>query len=178
MYKIASALLIGISLYSAEILKISPKEEKELGIQTQTLQKMTKISLGSFNAKVMQSQKETHFLGVKLAGVVQEIYVHKYAHVEKGQKLLRLQSSELLTLQKEYIEADIESAAAKKSYERDLKLEQKGVIAKKRLFESRRIFDAAKVAAEVNAEQLLSYGMSKEELKKVQKTKKPIGSFE
>ena len=173
MYKITGALLIALSLYSSEIVEISAKQEKELGIQTQALENIEKISLGSFNAKVMQSQNETHYLSTKVAGVVQEIYTQKFAHVKKGQKLLKLQSSELLNLQKEYIDADIQNAAAKKSYERDLKLEQKGVIAKKRLLESQRLFDSAKVLAEINAQELLAQGISKEELQKIQKTKKP-----
>ncbi len=173
MYKIVSTLLLGVSLLSAEILKITPKEEKKLGIQTQSLEKVKQITLGSFNAQVLQSQKETLYVSAKLQGVVKEIYTHKYADVKQGEKLLRLQSAQLLNLQKEYIAANIEHAAAKQRYERDLKLEQKGVIAKKRVLESKRLFDTAKSAEEISTEELVAYGVSKADLEKVVKTKKP-----
>lgn len=172
MMKIFLALCVGAVLF-AKTIELSPSQIEALGIETQRLQKINSISIGSFNAKVQQSQKSTHFLGAKLSGVVQEIYTHKYAHVEKGQRLLRLQSSELLILQKEYIDADMQSDATKKSYDRDVRLEKKGVVSKKRLLESKRLFVAAEVAKEVSAQRLMSYGISKEELQNLEKRKTP-----
>jgi multidrug efflux pump subunit AcrA (membrane-fusion protein) len=172
MYKIAAALLSALTLWSAQLIELSQTQQDELGIQTQALTEIQTLSLGKYNAKVVQSQKDVLSLSLCVSGRVEAIYVQKFARVKQGQKLLSLQSSELLEMQQAYIDSQIQNAAAQVNYERDVKLEAKGVIAKKRVLETKRQLDSRKTFLALQKNKLLAQGFNTQALKKLENTQR------
>lgn len=174
MYKIIGIILVSMTLCSAQTIKISQEQQQSLGIKMQATTKMQHIALTPYNGRVVQSKKDTISLSANLDAIVQEIYVSRFSHVRKGEKLLTLKSNALLNLQKEYIESNIKYNYAELSYKRDVKLEEKGVISQKRVLESKSNYDSSRLALKLNENQLLTNGFTTAMLQRIKSTSKPI----
>lgn len=174
MYKIIGLTLLAMTLYSAQIIEISQEQQNDLGIKTQSASMMQNIALQPYNGRVMQSQKDTISLSSNLEAIVQDMYVNKFAHVKKGEKLLTLKSNALLNLQSDYLESNIQNKNAELNYKRDVKLEAMGVISQKRLMESKNIYDSSRLSLKLSENKLLTNGLSKSTLARLKSTKEPI----
>ena len=167
--KILTLLTLGFLTLFATI-DISQKQESELGIKTTKLKKATTIEFGAYNAKVSLDAKDIVSIGLAVDSVVIDIFVKSLEYVKKSQKLLSLRSSELLNLQKEYINALIESDNAQKSYQRDEKLFSEGIISQKTLLISKKEKLNSQLRVKLSESELLMSGFDDALLKRVRET--------
>lgn len=171
---IISITLACLSLYSAQTIEISQKQQSDLGVKTQSVKVVESVSLTPYNGTVVLDKKDIISISSNIESIVKEIYVSDFAEVKKGQKLLSVKSNALLSIQRDYIESTIESESAFKNYERDLSLEQEGIISKKKLLASKNLKSSLAVRVKLNANQLLTNGFTKSMLKKLIATHQPI----
>ncbi len=151
-------------------IEISKKQESELGIKTAKVQKATTIEFGAYNAKVSLDAKDIISVGLTVDSLVLDIFVTKLSSVKKGDKLISLRSSELLKLQKEYINALIEKQNLLKNYQRDEKLFKEGIISQKNLFTSQKEKLNSELRVNLSEGELLMSGFDKVLLKRVRDT--------
>lgn len=174
MKKIISLTLACLSLYGAQNIEISQKQQSDLGVKTQAVSMVDSVSLSPYNGTVVLDKKDIISISSNIESIVQEIYVSDFEEVKKGDRLLSIKSNALLSIQRDYIEAIIESSSAVENYERDLKLEEEGIISKKKLSASKNLHSSLLVRVKLNANQLLTNGFTQTMLNKLSSTHKPI----
>ncbi|MCW8837704.1 MAG: efflux RND transporter periplasmic adaptor subunit [Thiovulaceae bacterium] len=174
MKKIFILLVVGLSLFGSQVIKISQEQQDDLGINIQKTITIDSINLGPYNAKVTLDKKDIISIGSNVDAVIKDIFVRKLEHIKKGQKLLSLKSNELLNLQEKYIKALIDSKNIQKNYLRDEKLQQQGIISNKKFLESLQKKQSSDLVVRLSANELLSSGFSDDMLKRIQKNYQPI----
>lgn len=167
--KILTLLILSfLSLFAT--IELSQKQQDDLGIKNTKVTKASSIEFGAYNAKVTLDAKDIISIGLAVDAVVIDIFVTKLEYVKKGSKLLSLRSSALLNLQKEYINALIESDNALKNYQRDERLYKEGIISEKNLLASQKEKLNSQLKVKLNEGELLMSGFDNSLLKKVRDT--------
>jgi len=174
MKKIMSLTLACLSLYATQTIEISAQQQLDLGIQTQVVTVVEDISLSPYNGTVVMDKKDVISISSNIESIVKEIYVSDFQKVKKGQKLLSMKSNALLSIQRDYIESIIKSRSASENYERDVKLEQEGIIPKKKLSASKNLLSSLLLRVKLNENQLLTNGFTDDMIKVLRNTYKPI----
>ena len=174
MKKICTLLVVSLSLYGAQIIEISKKQQKDLGVKLQEVSSVNSITVGPYNGIVTLDKKDIISVGSTVDAVVENIYVRKLDHVKKGEKLLSLKSNVLLNLQEKYIKALIESKTIDKNYERNKKLQSDGIISQKKFLASLQEKQSSDLRVKLGANELLASGFSNDMLMRVQKNHQPI----
>jgi len=108
-----------------------------LGVTLVAPESVTRAPSISVPARVVVPPGSDRILGSPLGGLVTDLAVSAGQSVEEGQVLARLQSSELLAQQRAWLEAGIADRLAAQDEARDQRLFEAGVIAGRRLQESR-----------------------------------------
>lgn len=173
--KILSSLLLACTIATAgQIIQMTAKQGSDLGVRTQEVTKIDNVTYGPYSGVVVLDKKDIISIGANLESVVKNIYVRKFQEVKKGERLLTLRSNALLNLQKEYIEALIESENINETYERNLKLKAEGIISSKKLALSKKEKSNADLQIKLSKNYLLASGLDASMLKKIEKSHMPI----
>lgn len=174
MTKLITILLISLSMQANQIIEISELQESDLGVKTQKATKVEHVKLQPYNGIVMIDKKDIISVSSNIESIVKDIYVSDFEYVKKGQKLLMLKSNALLSIQKDYIQAILENDNVTKNYARDLKLEEEGIISKKRLLESKTLKDSQELKVKLGESQLLTNGFTSKMLDRLKTDARPI----
>ena len=103
-------------------------------------------------------------------GLITKLNVAIGDKVKKGEVLAQLNSSDLLTLQREYLKACSVLQLASDTYQRDKKLMEEGVIADRRWQETRNQYQSLSSEANEQRQLLEIAGMTADELNRLDKT--------
>jgi len=171
---LSSLLLVCAVVAAGQIIHMTPKQGSDLGVRTQEVTKVNSITYGPYNGVVVLDKKDIISVSANLESVVQNIYVRKFQEVKKGEKLVTLRSNALLSLQKEYIGALIESANINETYERNLKLKEQGIISSKTLALSKKEKSSADLQVKLSKNYLLASGLNTSMIKKIENSHMPI----
>lgn len=144
----------------------TPDQAEAAGVVTQTIAPSTKAMAGA----VLQGSAElpphaTELLSTPLAGVVQQVLVRPGQQVKAGEVVARLLSPELVTWQRELLQAQAQERLAADKLDRDEKLYAEGIIAGLRLQESRTQHRLAQIASKERQEVLRLAGASGDRLR-------------
>lgn len=136
------------------------------GVVTQAIAPSTKSLAGA----VLQGSAElpphaTELLSTPLSGVVQQVLVRPGQQVKAGEVVARLLSPELVTWQRELLQAQAQERLAADKLDRDEKLYAEGIIAGLRLQESRTQYRLAQIASKERQEVLRLAGASGDRLR-------------
>lgn len=101
----------------------------------------------------------TELLSTPLVGVVQQILVNPGQRVKAGEPVAQLRSTELVTWQRELLQAQAQARLAASKLERDEKLYAEGIIAGLRLQESRTQHELAQLALHERRQMLNMVGV-------------------
>ena len=174
MKKLMILILVALNVNATQMIKITDKQQQDLGVKTQKVIEIQSIELTPYNGTVVLDKKDTISISSNIESIVKEIYISDFEHVQRGQKLLTLKSNALLDIQREYIESLMQNQSALRDYRRDVKLEASGIISKKRLFNSIKLKNSAFISVKLNENQLLTNGLTKKSLQKIRITSQPI----
>lgn len=169
-----STLVVFATLVNAQTIKITKQQQHDLGVKIQKVKSVEDISFGPYNGVVVLDNKDIISVSSNVQSVIKEIFVRNYQRVSKGQKLLSIGSNELLNLQKNYIQAIIDNENINENYTRDIKLKADGIISHKKLSISKKDKENSDLSVRLSASYLLSSGLSKSMLKKIEQTHVPI----
>lgn len=150
-------------------INLSTLQRLNLGIKIGSLKKIENIPLLNAPATVAIPPDQEYIVSSSQAGLVKHLNKTVGDYVKKGQLLAKIKSPELLALQQNYLHAISKRQLAWVSFQRDKKLLEGGIIANKRLQETRSRYNSEDI--EVNAaRQLLAIaGMPKNEIKTLAK---------
>jgi len=174
MIKIISIIVLSVSIYGAQVIEISKKQQNDLGVKTAKVVSANSTSFGPYNGVVILDKKDIISISSNIDSSIENIHVSKLEHVKKGQKLLTLKSHALLNLQREYIQALIENNNINKNYDRNLKLQSEGIISSKKLLESQNKKQSSDFKVKLTRHQLLTSGFNRDMLIQLQTTHQPI----
>jgi membrane fusion protein, heavy metal efflux system len=163
--------LMGQVCAETAFLPLTDEQLERMGVQVAEI-KSTNIALGlHLPARVTIPPNNIHVVSTPQAGVVMKIFGAVGEEIKKNQLLARIQSPDLLNLQKNYLQALTRQALAKADWQRDQSLYKEGIIAKRRKLESQGRF--AETAADTNAQRelLRLSGMSEQALQTLSKTR-------
>ncbi len=147
-------LLGALAPAAAELLRISPEQRAALGIETAPLAASGDLHSARFPAQVAVPTAQLQVVTAPQAGVVEVLLVAEGEEIRQGQPLARIQSPRLLELQGEYLETGARFRLAESNYQRDRQLSKEGIIAERRLLESRATYQELS-ASQARLHQLL-----------------------
>lgn len=130
-----------------------------------TTQVITSANASPGTGLVLQGTVElpaqaTELLSAPLAGVVQQVLVSPGQQVKAGQAVAQLRSMELVTWQRELLQAQAQARLAASKLARDEKLYAEGIIAGLRLQDSRTQHELAQLAVRERRQMLQMVGVS------------------
>ncbi len=139
MKTLCSILLFTYTLpvIAAELIPFTTSQRQAMQIETKPLQAANSSTSGRLPGKVSVPNAQLHIVTAPQEGLVETLLVAGGEAVTRGQALAKIQSPALLALQSEYLEAQTRYQLAKSIYDRDQQLNDEGIIAERRLLESR-----------------------------------------
>jgi len=115
-----------------DLIKISPAQQRTLGIQTQALQPLEQGIRLDFPARVSIPNDQLRIVSTTVSGIAEHLEVAEGQAVRRGQPLAHIRSSELLELQKDYLQTLTQLQLAEHARQRDAELFRQGIIAQRR----------------------------------------------
>ena len=139
MKTLLSMLLFAIALptVATELIPFTQQQRQSMNIETALMQAATSRTSANLPGKVAVPNAQLHIVTATQQGLVETLLVAEGEVVTKGQALARIKSPALLALQSDYLEAYTRYQLAKTNYDRDQQLQKEGIIAERRLLESR-----------------------------------------
>lgn len=130
-------LIITHATHAAAPVTLTPAQIEALGIETVTIETTGTRFSGQLPGKVTVPNSQLQVVTAPQQGLVEALLVAEGDSVRRGQPLLRIQSPSLLALKGEYLEIHTRYKLAETNYRRDRQLNREGIIAERRLLESR-----------------------------------------
>lgn len=138
----AAGLLVGATASASE-LALGSAEIANLGIEFEVPEPADTAATIEARARVVVPPAADYVMASPLPGLVERVHARTGDEVSAGQALIELRSREFLTMQQEYLEAMHAARLAGAALERDEQLAAEGIIARRRLEESRAMAGAA-----------------------------------
>lgn len=167
---VLSFLLVCTQAHAENSVKISAENLANLGVTLGKLQAASQIPLLTAPAKVVVPPEHEYVVSASRAGLITKLNASIGDKVKKGELLVEINSSELLTMQRDYLKALSELHLGSFLYQRDKKLVQEGVIAQRRWQETQGQYNAFVSEADEHKQLLQSSGMTDSEIAQLAKT--------
>lgn len=139
MKGLISILLFALTLpvVASELIAFSDRQRQAMQIETAIMPKAKLSTIANLPGKVVVPNAQLHVVTAPQKGLVETLLAAEGEAVKQGQAMARIQSPALLALQSEYLEVHTRYQLAKSNFDRDQQLHQEGIIAKRRLLESK-----------------------------------------
>lgn len=151
----------------------STVEPGTLNVAVVTPQKVDTVPIGTFLGTYAYPLKAHYTISANTDSFIVDLAVKPFEHVQKAQRLLTLKSPKLLDLQSTYINTLLELEYYDKEVRRLAPLAQKGVVATKKLIESRNRLQKLEASAAFMRDVLHAYGMQDSKVASIAKAHKP-----
>jgi len=132
------------------------------------------IYLGSFLAQGHLPANDIYRIDAPLGGVIKQLNVHIFEPVKKGDQLLIIKSPKMLELESKYIDMLIEKEYCANEVARLKPLYEAAVVAKKVYLKAENTLSKFTTQSAFYYYLLIEWGLSKEQVETISKTKKPI----
>lgn len=166
-----TALLMAGWAHGQEIA-LTPEQRSAFGIE---LAKLKPLEMGPRSgrlpARVTVPNQQLEVVSARQAGVIKKLLVATGDRVNKGDALLQLRSPELMKFQRNYLQALSQKNLTYQSYTRDQKLREEGVIAERRLEQSRSDYQESTAALDQSRQALLQAGMTTTAVERLKRTR-------
>ena len=131
-------LLVSTACYlaSAEEISVAPNEIRNLGIELAAPEVAREIAAIEATARVVIPPMADAIISAPQSGLLAGLNVSVGEDVTSGQVLAKLQSSDFLALQREFLDALNANVLAQNEFERDQQLIDEGIISGRRLQET------------------------------------------
>lgn len=150
----------------------SSKQQKTMGIQVASLLIATEHVSQLFPGEVVIPVGQQRIVSSALVGLIDDLHVAAGSEVKKGQLLGHITSIDMLSLQREYLQARTQQQLAKKSFNRDAELFNEGIIAERRYLSTQNHLVEANALLSQLKQSLKLSGMSNADINKLALTGK------
>ncbi len=147
---------------------VTAKQSQALGIETAALVSSSVLAGNALPAQVVIPNQQMRVISAPLPGMVESLAVAVNQAVRKGQVLARIQSPGLAELQRDYLQAALQSQLAQNSLSRDEKLFKDGIVAESRYLATRNSALTSAAAASEKKQALRLAGMGDAAIQKLQ----------
>ena len=137
-FRQAMVIFLGMAVnaaYAADIA-MSAQQQLNLGVSVAPILKHNQFASRSYPAEITVPVGQERVVSAPQAGLIDQLFVAAGQIVKKGQPLAHLNSPELLSLQRDYLQALTQKRLADKALARDTELLKEGVVAERRYFET------------------------------------------
>jgi len=156
----------------AEVITLTPAEEKNWDIQTQIPESSPLFPLGEFIGEVTPPPSLIQSISLPFDAMVQQLYIAKYQQVKKGELLARVTGSAWIDAQQQAIKAVIDLKEQMTITERKRLLCQEGIIPKKECISAEAALEVLRIKRDASRALLEGYGANDETLEKLFQTLK------
>ncbi len=166
------ALFASVSVMAAgDKVSFTAQQQKTLGITVAPLLKAEGITGQLVQAQVTVPPAQLRIISASLEGMVEQLTVSEGDHVKAGQIIAKLQSPQLLSLQRDLLQALSQQRLALSEWKRDEELFKEGVIAERRYLETQSRFQEQNAALEERRQSLRLAGMDKRDIDQLEKSR-------
>ncbi len=146
---------------------ISSKQQKTMGIQVASLLRTAERESQLFPGKVVIPVGQERIVSSAVVGLIDDLGVAVGSEVKKGQLLGHITSIDMLSLQREYLQASTQQQLTKKTFNRDADLFKEGIIAERRYLNTQNHLVEANTLLSQLKQSLKLSGMSNADIKKL-----------
>ncbi len=168
----------GSHLHAASLIPIDTTQQQALGIRTAAVDAATHAWGDSYPARVRVPNAQLMVVSAPQEGLLSSLKLAAGEPVTEGQLLAVIQSPKLVEAQRLYLAALSRLALARAQLERDRQLKAEGIIAERRLLETRASHTQAKTEVEQRRQALQLAGMSNAALAQLEKKHKLSATLE
>ena len=133
----ASMLMISLNLAAAEVVLFTTTQRAALGIEVEPVTVIDAGMSARLPAQVTVPNAQLQVIAAPLDGLIETLLAGEGEQLTTGQPLASLQSPRLLDLQGEYLETYTRYDLARSAYSRDQQLYKEGIIAERRMLETK-----------------------------------------
>lgn len=166
---VTTLMTISLAAGAADSIPVTARQRTALGIEVAALEPADVEHSILLPARVAVPNAQLQVVTAPQQGLVEMLLVAEGEPVHKGQPLVRIQSPKLLELQSEYLETASRYALASSNYRRDQQLSKEGIIAERRLLETRAAFQEVSTSLARLKRLLELAGMDEQGLKDLEK---------
>ncbi|MEW5755601.1 MAG: efflux RND transporter periplasmic adaptor subunit [Pseudomonadota bacterium] len=161
------ALLAPLSLPAADQIIFTPEQISTMKIQIEPLAPAGAVFGLTLPAQVVVPPAQLRMVSTPQAGMLEQLTVAIGDRVAAGQVLARIQSPDLISLQRDFLQASSQLRLAETAQKRDEALLNEGVIAPRRQQETLSRYQELNAAVEERRQTLRLAGMSQEEIRQL-----------
>ena len=144
---------------AADVL-MTATQQQSLGVTVTPIGKNTVLSSRRFPAEIVVPIGQERVISAPQSGLLDQLYVAAGQEVKKGQPIAHLTSSDLLSLQRDYLQALTQKRLAAKSLSRDAELFKDGIIPQRRYLETESAHEEISASLAQRKQALRLAGMS------------------
>ncbi|HEY0635383.1 MAG TPA: efflux RND transporter periplasmic adaptor subunit [Gammaproteobacteria bacterium] len=152
-------------------MSFTAQQQQTLGITVAPLLKAEGISGQLVQAQVTVPPTQLRIISAPLEGMVEQLTVSEGDHVNAGNVIARLQSPQLLGLQRDLLQALSQQRLALSEWKRDEELFNEGVIAQRRYLETQSRYLEQNAALDERRQALRLAGMDKRDISQLEKSR-------
>ena len=131
-----AAFLGGISVAAEPLIPMTAEQQQDFGITVAVPEPANDVYGDRLPAKIVVPNTQLHVVSALQGGLIETLLVAVGDDVTQGQPLVRIQSPELLELQRDFLQTLAQLHLARTNLDRDQQLAKDGIIAKRRLLET------------------------------------------
>jgi len=150
---------------------MQPAQIKALGIQTAPATPVDSVAGHAYPARVRVPPANETVLATPVDGLVEQVTVAEGEAVTEGQSLATLASPGLVERQRDYLDALASHRVAAQALERDRALSAEGIIAERRLDETRGAYNRSRSRLDALEQSLALAGMSESAITQLRETR-------
>lgn len=157
-------------------IQLTAEQAKRLGIRTAKPEQVATLPLARAPALVVLPPQKEFVVSSPQAGVISNVAVPLGAQVKQGEVLARIQSPDLLALQRALLDAVSEFNLAAARLKRDETLLKEGIISRLRWQETKSDYDKAHAALQTAEQTLSASGLGQNEIRRLRADRR-LSSF-
>ena len=154
-----------------ETIQMDSNQQQALDITVAPLALTDAVSGSRLPAEVVIPPTQVRVVSAPQAGMVEQLRAEVGDRVSAGQLLARIQSPELVRLQRDFLQALTQQRLAKTGVERDRTLFREGIIAKRRYLETRSRYEELSAALDQGRQALFLVGMDPTDVAELERTR-------
>lgn len=152
-------VLSSSALWAASPIVMSDRQQRDLGIAVAIPEPAGEAYGMRLPAKVVVPNAQLRVVSALQGGLVEALLVAVGDPVRAGQVLARIQSPEILELQRDFLQTQTQLRLAKSSLDRDMQLYRDGIVPERRLQETRGAYEELHTEREQRRQSLALAGM-------------------
>jgi cobalt-zinc-cadmium efflux system membrane fusion protein len=172
------AFSIGGAAHASHEIAISPEQMKRLGINLARVQAADTYVTERLPARVTIPPRQARVLAAPRGGMVSALEAALGEDVQVGQLMARIESPELVELQRELLHASTQLRLAASELKRDEQLFKEGIIAQRRYLETRSRHDQAAALLQERRQVLELAGMTPQAVSDLERSRRMTSTLE